>query len=361
MSSSQPRQPRGVPTGGQWRATARPEGRIALTREPGPLTREPDPWVPVKILDIVDTREYEPGPDNRMHPVPDTGTLNQCDRCGRDHVVHAFIEDQHGQEHIVGTSCAFATGPLAKRFTNLVAATQRLKAMEGALALAEQYAAMEAAAVEALRSEFPGWDAVPLPGSDRVVWTTKDGLAHVSVWVHHSDLDEREATLRDLWLRERMLQDIGPPPTTRDIERLRNDVARTRARVVALRDTPGPEHPPLEQADTNTIRRSGTDPRTKKAAYTEADLAPHIGKTVTVAPASGKIVVGSLRSYGSPITGTLHSVWKDRDGNVLGFRLARTCDLWWAGRTVTVNEIEEFSSRSHGSVVVRGAWPRSDH
>ncbi|GEM_PF-4970208 len=31
MSTNQPRQPRGVPTGGQWRATARPEGAVALT------------------------------------------------------------------------------------------------------------------------------------------------------------------------------------------------------------------------------------------------------------------------------------------------------------------------------------------
>lgn len=37
---NQPRQPKGVPAGGQWRATSRPEGSLSLA-EPRPV---PDPW-----------------------------------------------------------------------------------------------------------------------------------------------------------------------------------------------------------------------------------------------------------------------------------------------------------------------------
>ena len=71
--------------------------------------------MPAKILDVVDTRTYEEGPDDRWHPVPGSGTVNQCDRCGKNHEVHVLVEDQDGREHVVGTNCAHATGPLAKR------------------------------------------------------------------------------------------------------------------------------------------------------------------------------------------------------------------------------------------------------
>ncbi len=331
-------------------------------------------WAPAKILDIVDTRTYEEGPDDRWHPIPGSGTVNQCDRCGKDHEVHVVVEDQDGKEHVVGTSCAHATGPLAKRMASAISATQKLKSLRRQLAIAEEYEARRAAAAQELEPQFPGWDEWPAPSltgtSDpkRVVWTTKDGLAKVWVsvrrdedkheWESQRDWDrrrqeehdERERCLRDAWLRDRLSQEVGDPPKTPDVATLRDEIARTEARLASLRDEAGNEHLSLEQSAAGTVKRSGKDPKTKKAIYTEADLAPHLGKTVTVAPASGKTMHSTQRYYSGPVTGMLHSVWKDRDGNVLGFRLARTRTAVRDDQPVEVTEIEEFGSRSHGSL-----------
>ena len=43
-NTNQPRQPRGVPTGGQWRATARPEGRVALADTVAVAARRRATW-----------------------------------------------------------------------------------------------------------------------------------------------------------------------------------------------------------------------------------------------------------------------------------------------------------------------------
>ena len=372
MSTDQPRKPAGTPVGAHWPPTAHAEADISLATQPAQPSA--GGWVPAKILDVVDTRTYEEGPDDRWHPVPGSGTVNQCDRCGKDHEVHVVVEDQDGKEQVVGTSCAHATGPLAKRMASAVSAAQKLKALKEQLVLAEEYQAKRAAAAQVLEPQFPGWDEAPAPnltgtgGPKRVIWTTKDGLAKVWVTVRRDEdkpewesqrdwdrrrqeeHDERERCLRDAWLRDRLSQKVGDPPKTPDVATLRDEIAKTEARLAALRDKAGNEHLPLEQAAGGTVKRSGKDPRTKKAIYTEADLAPHLGKTVTIAPASGKTMHSTQRYYSGPVTGTLHSVWKDRDGNVLGFRLARTRTVVRDNQPVEVTEIEEFGSRSHGSL-----------
>lgn len=370
---NQPRKPAGTPVGGQWAPTAHAEADISLATQPA----QPPAggWVPAKILDIVDTRTYEEGPDDRWHPVPGSGTVNQCDRCGKEHEVHVVVEDQDGKEHVVGTSCAHATGPLAKRMASAVSTTHRLKSLRSQLVLAEEYQVKREEAVKQLEPQFPGWDEAPAPdltdtgGPKRVIWTTKDGLAKVWVTVRRDEdkpewesqrdwdrrrqeeHDEREWCLRDAWLRDRLHQEVGDPPGTPDVATLLDEIAKTEARLASLRDKAGKEHLPQEQSATGTVKRSGKDARTKKAVYTEADLEPHLGKMVTVAPAAGKIMCSAQRYYSSPVTGTLHSVWKDR-GGVLGFRLARTRTVVRDGKAVEVTEIEEFGSRSHGSLVV---------
>lgn len=61
----------------------------------------------VKILDVVDTRDYVEVGDT-FKPVPGSGNLRECDRCGRVHEVHATVELSDGTRAIVGTSCAGA-------------------------------------------------------------------------------------------------------------------------------------------------------------------------------------------------------------------------------------------------------------
>ena len=370
MSTNQPRRPVGTPVGGQWAPSRHAEADVELSPPAGRTVGQAG-WKPVKVIEVIDTRTYEEGPDDRWHPVPGSGTVNQCDRCGKDHEVHVVVEDGDGHSHVVGSSCAHADGPLAKRMASVVSATQKLAALRGQLAVAEAYWAKRSAAEAELGPKFPGWDESPAPSlvgpadPRAVVWATKDGFAKVRVltypdearpeWEQPADwerrrrdaYDERERCLRDAWLRNLVVQEVGPAPSTTDVTTLKADVARTEARLVVLKDKAGKEHGSLEQMAANVVKRSGIDPRDKKAVYTEEDLAPHIGKTVTVAPKPGKVMSSRSRYYKGPVTGTLHSVWKDRNGNVMGFRLARA-----GGGGAT--EVEEFGNRGHATLEVVG-------
>lgn len=60
----------------------------------------------VRVLEVEDTREYEEGPDGRFHPIPGSGNIRQCSRCGRDHEIHATVELSDGTTEIVGVGCA---------------------------------------------------------------------------------------------------------------------------------------------------------------------------------------------------------------------------------------------------------------
>lgn len=326
-------------------------------------------WAPVKVVEVVDTRAYEEGPDDRWHPVPGSGTPNQCGRCGKDHEVHVTVEDEHGYLHVVGTSCANATGPLAKRIASVMAATKRLAALERQLAAAEEYWGKRSEIEAEMAPQFPGWnetvapDLTGQPDPRRAVWMTKDGLSRV--WVHRypdearpewerpsdwerrlkDERDERERCLRDAWLREIVTRELGSPPNGPDIATLKNDIAKVEARMAALKDKAGKEIPSLEQMSARVVKRSGVDPRDKKAVYTEDDLAPHVGKTVTVTPKPGKTMHSTSRYYSAPLTGTLHSVWKDRTGAMVGFRLA-------IARGDGPPEIEEFSNSGHATLEV---------
>ena len=335
-------------------------------------------WKPLKIIEVRDTRTYEEGPDDRWHAVPGSGTVNQCDRCGKDHEVHVVVEDQAGQLHVVGTGCAQADGPVAKRMTNIVSATQKLAALKGQLAVAEAYWAKRSAVEAELVDLFPGWEEGPAPSLSgtpdprRAEWRTKDGLAscwvrlypdeakpeweRASDWARRRDQEnsEREESLRRAWLSSRAVQEVGAPPSTPDVATLQSEVAKTEARLACLRDKMGKEHLSLEQAAEAVIKRTGVDQK-KKAAYTEADLVPHLGKTVTVAPKPGKAMSSHARYYKAPVTGTLHSVWKDNQGNVLGFRLALTKTVTRAGQASEVTEVEEFANGGHATLELSAA------
>lgn len=59
----------------------------------------------VKILDVVDTREYEEIADGVFKPVRGSGTESFCARCGRPHEVHATVELADKRTARVGTGC----------------------------------------------------------------------------------------------------------------------------------------------------------------------------------------------------------------------------------------------------------------
>jgi hypothetical protein len=57
-----------------------------------------------RVLRVVDSRECEECGD-RWVPVPGTGVQRKCDRCGRLHEVHAYVQLEDGSVAIVGTGC----------------------------------------------------------------------------------------------------------------------------------------------------------------------------------------------------------------------------------------------------------------
>ena len=56
----------------------------------------------VKVLSVVDTRQYEEGSDGKFHPIPGSGSSRECDRCGREHEVHAQVELADRTTAVVG-------------------------------------------------------------------------------------------------------------------------------------------------------------------------------------------------------------------------------------------------------------------
>ena len=44
-----------------------------------------------RILKVVDTRQYEEGPDDKWYPIVGSGHEHACARCGRMHEIHAIV------------------------------------------------------------------------------------------------------------------------------------------------------------------------------------------------------------------------------------------------------------------------------
>lgn len=91
-----------------------------------------------KIISVVDTREYEcvgseHGKDI-FKPIIGSGTVNQCDRCGKDHEVHATVALDDGSEIVVGTGCMKTEfGKLAETIGSMANTVMTIKKHEAKL------------------------------------------------------------------------------------------------------------------------------------------------------------------------------------------------------------------------------------
>jgi len=125
----------------------------------------------VRVLRVVDTREYEEGTDGRYHPIAGSGTEHECSRCGRLHEVHATVLLQDGSEAVVGTGCAGTESmDVQGAMRSAASAAKRIAQLEAERAKLQQLADQFAR----IRAEV---DALPLPP---VELGTKD-----SAWDHH--------------------------------------------------------------------------------------------------------------------------------------------------------------------------------
>jgi hypothetical protein len=85
----------------------------------------------VRIVEIHDTRERElietEGGHERSVPIPGSGVMRSCDRCQKDHEVHATVEISDGTTMVMGTGCAIQFSPDVKaRVKSLESASKTL-------------------------------------------------------------------------------------------------------------------------------------------------------------------------------------------------------------------------------------------
>jgi hypothetical protein len=188
----------------------------------------------VRILGVVDTRQYDEGPDGKFYPVPGSGDVAQCARCGRDHEVHATVELGDGTTTVVGTGCmgeasltkaARSGASRAKRIRQLQAERRRLERLAGAYAAAQ-------AAVAALTPPAI-IEGVSASGHPTLV------MGDVHVWTEFvrtpADLEERRRVLLGFW-RDARLTELGMTYHHRAARRSLEDVVTRLAKAEAAQE-----------------------------------------------------------------------------------------------------------------------------
>jgi hypothetical protein len=151
----------------------------------------------VEVLEVVDTREYAEGPDGKFRPVPGSGQISDCARCGRPHEVHATVRLSTGAVEVIGTGCAAGDTFEAalRKGANSAKTLARLQAE-----LAHARIAYERA--KAVRLEV---EALPLPEimQDAKHWYMGDARCYVQPWVTAADA---RATLTSFWKTNRAIE-----------------------------------------------------------------------------------------------------------------------------------------------------------
>lgn len=117
----------------------------------------------VGIVSIVDTRQYEERGD-RWVPIPGSGEISQCDRCGRDHEVHATVELADGGCAVVGTGCMNGASLELEKAVKSGTSTAKTLARNRAIL------ARELEKIEAARAIIAEVDALEVPA---VTFTTQ--------------------------------------------------------------------------------------------------------------------------------------------------------------------------------------------
>jgi len=119
----------------------------------------------VRVIKVVDTRKWTSGPGGTF-PIPGTGTMNECRRCGARHEIHAHVELSDGTVAIMGDTCAAREashlGAVVKDARSLTLSIARARAKLAAIErLADEWRRYE----EMIRGEhgLRSYDRIP-PG-----------------------------------------------------------------------------------------------------------------------------------------------------------------------------------------------------
>ncbi len=103
----------------------------------------------LRLVTVIDTREWSVGPDGAF-PIPGSGVMNECARCGAQHEIHAHVELSDGTRAIMGDTCA------TREAAHLGAAIKDAKAHAVSLAKAQA----KLAGLYALAAEWKRYEAM---------------------------------------------------------------------------------------------------------------------------------------------------------------------------------------------------------
>lgn len=161
-----------------------------------------DPKQIVKILSVVDTREYEEIADGVFKPIPGSGIESFCARCGAPHEVHATVQLADKNTAVVGTSCMKGSS-LEKEARAGASAAKVIAKLEVHLKhLLERYKGYRSAWAKVMEMPFPN--------------ITHSGGERGQMWMHMGDVkqgyfdpkDEQHAAnnLKHNWRRKQLAQ-----------------------------------------------------------------------------------------------------------------------------------------------------------
>lgn len=189
------------PAGGVGSNQYQSRGRPTVRPEPGRVERyahaATSHWTrPPDILRVVDTRDVVEEGD-RFIPIPGSGTMSECGRCGREHEVHVHVRHPDGTEEVVGTGCAGRGHAYGRKLATAATTVARLRGeILRREAVQARWEAAHAAVAQLTTPE-------PVPGevgpSGRRWWDSADELTKILVHEADDDLVERRAVFDESW------------------------------------------------------------------------------------------------------------------------------------------------------------------
>jgi hypothetical protein len=162
----------------------------------------------VRLVNVRDTRDrIEVG--DRFVPVPGSGDLRACDRCGREHEIHVDVELADGRRANIGSGCAKGeTMEIQSRLKSAVSAAKTRSKLRAELVTAKQELATASAVdAEVRKLSLPEprlIEEIPDPRGVRQVWAMDD--AHVWVLPGSKFDTERRQSLVSSWRNDRALE-----------------------------------------------------------------------------------------------------------------------------------------------------------
>ncbi len=200
-----------------------------------PWTKTTSPKI-IRIIEVRDTREYEEV-DERWVPIPGSGTVAICARCGREHEVHAEVELGDKTTAVVGTGCMTKGSLLAKKLAAGARAAKRLAALSAELTREKGRAKRYASVMRKVEAMTPLHITTTKVDDGRTVLRMGDAR----VWYHgdwpparKSDQEEREQHLLRVWRRKRAaMLGVGYDERTasRQVIRLEEEIEKVRRRL----------------------------------------------------------------------------------------------------------------------------------